>query len=59
MGLKAPGLLTFMLSVLLTVAVLFVFFFNAQIPFLQDAGAFWGLLAAQIILILGCTMRGL
>jgi hypothetical protein len=59
MGLKAPGLLTFMASVLLTVAVLFTIFFKADIPLLKEAGGFWALLLAQVILILGCTMRGL
>ena len=58
-GLKAPGILTFMSSVILTVAVIFVWFFDAQIPFLQGPGMIVGLLVAQLILILGCTMRGL
>jgi hypothetical protein len=59
MGLKAPGILTFMISVILTVAVLFVWFFDAQISILQGPGLLVGLLTAQVILILGCTMRGL
>lgn len=59
MGLKAPSLLTFMVSVILTVAVLFTMFFKAQIPFISDGNTFWTLLGAQILLILGCTMRRL
>lgn len=59
MGLKAPGILTFMISVILTVAVIFVWFFDAQIALLQGPGMIVGLLLAQFILILGCTMRGL
>lgn len=59
MGLKAPGLLTFMVSVILTVAVLFTIFFKAEIPLLREDGGFWALLLAQVILVLGCTMRGL
>lgn len=59
MGLKAPGILTFMISVILTVAVLFIMFFQAQVPLISGGGEFWTLFAAQIILILGCTMRGL
>ncbi len=59
MGLKAPGILTFMISVILTVAVIFVWFFDAQIPLLQGPGMIVGLLLAQLILVLGCTMRGL
>ena len=59
MVLKAPGILTFMISVILTVAVIFVWIFDAQISVLQGPGMIVGLLLAQIILILGCTMRGL
>lgn len=58
MGLKAPGILTFMLSVILTVTVLIIKFFGADIP-LITGNEFWALLAAQIILIFGCIMRGL
>ena len=55
MGLKAPGLLTFMLSVILTVCILIVKFFDAQIPLIQG-NEFWALLAAHVILLLGCVM---
>jgi len=58
MGLKAPGILTFMFSIVLTVAVLIVKFFGAEIPVLQG-NEFWALLLAQIVLVLGCIMRGL
>ena len=58
MGLKAPGILTFMVSVVLTVVVLIMKFFGAEIPFLIG-NEFWALLLAQVILILGCIMRGL
>jgi hypothetical protein len=58
MGLKAPGILTFMVSIVLTVVVLITKFFGAEIPFL-NGNEFWVLLAAQIILVLGCIMRGL
>jgi len=34
MGLKAPGILTFMVSIILTVTVLIMKLFGAQIPFL-------------------------
>jgi phosphatidylglycerophosphate synthase len=59
MGLKAPNILTFMLSVILTMAVLFTIFFKAEIPLINEGGGFWALLVAQVVLILGCTMRGL
>ncbi len=58
MGLKAPGILTFMVSIVLTVVVLITKFFGAEIPFL-NGNEFWVLLAAQVILVLGCIMRGL
>lgn len=58
MGLKAPGILTFMVSIILTVTVLIMKFFDAQIPFLMG-NEFWALLLAQVILVLGCVMRGL
>jgi hypothetical protein len=58
MGLKAPGIITFMLSVILTFTVLIIKFFGAQIPFVTG-NEFFALLLAQIILILGCIMRGL
>lgn len=58
MGLKAPGILTFMLSVIITVVVLVVTFFGADIPLLKG-NEFWALLLAQVILVMGCIMRGL
>lgn len=58
MALKAPGIITFMIAIVLTVAVLIVKFFDAQIPFLTG-NEFWALLLAQIVLIFGCIMRGL
>jgi hypothetical protein len=58
MALKAPGILTFMLSVILAVAVLIVKFFGASIPFV-NGNEFWFLLLAHIILVFGCVMRGL
>ena len=58
MGLKAPSILTFMVSVILTVCVLVVKFFPAEIPILMGH-EFWALLAAQVILVVGCLFRGL
>jgi hypothetical protein len=58
MGLKAPGILTFMVSIVLTVTVLIMKFFGAEIPFFVG-NEFWVLLVAQVILIFGCIMRGL
>jgi hypothetical protein len=58
MGLKAPSILTFMLSVILTVVVMITMFFGAQIPLL-NGNEFWALLVAQLLLIIGCMVRGL
>ncbi len=59
MGLKAPGILVFLLSVIVTVVVLIAKLFGA-IPYLDSATTqFYALLGAQILLILGCMMRGL
>lgn len=58
MGLKAPGIMVFLLSVILAVLVLVVRFFGAEIPLIKGH-EFWGLLVAYIILLLGNLMRGL
>jgi hypothetical protein len=57
MGLKAPGLLTFLVSVLLTLAVLLAKV-GIEIPVVSGR-EFLVLLIAQILLIFGCTLRGL
>ena len=60
MALKAPGILIFLLSIVLTLAVLFTKFFGATVPLLSgDATQFYGLLAAYIVLVFGRIMRGL
>jgi hypothetical protein len=60
MVLKAPGILTFLLSIVLALAVLFARYFSASVPLLTgDVVHFYGLLAAYAILLLGCIMRGL
>jgi hypothetical protein len=58
MGLTAPGIITFMVSVILTVCALVAKFFEAQIPLIQGH-EFWALLVAQMILTLGCLIRTL
>lgn len=58
MGLKAPGIVTFMLSVVLAVILLMTKFFGAEMPILQG-NEFWALLAAYSVLVLGCVVRGL
>lgn len=58
MVLKSPGILTFMISVILTVLALVTYFFTASIPFVTGQ-EFWVLLVAELVLIAGCIMRGL
>ena len=58
MGLKAPGILTFMLSVILVVIVIIARFFGAAIP-MVSGNEFYLLLLAHAVLVLGCIMRGL
>jgi hypothetical protein len=49
-----------LLSIVLALAVLFAKFFDATVPLLtQETTQFYGLLLAYVILLLGCTMRGL
>jgi isoprenylcysteine carboxyl methyltransferase (ICMT) family protein YpbQ len=58
MGLKAPGLLTFLLAVILTVCIVVVKFFSAEIPWIKGH-EFWALFAAHMLLMAGCMTRGL
>jgi hypothetical protein len=60
MVLKAPGILTFLLSIIVALAVLFAKFFGAAVPLLTgETTHFYGMLAAYVILLFGCIMRGL
>ena len=58
MALKAPGILTFMLSIVMVAFVLSVKFFGEEIP-LINGHEFWMLLVAHLMLVFGCLMRGL
>jgi heme/copper-type cytochrome/quinol oxidase subunit 4 len=59
MALKAPGIITFMLSVILTVlAIVTKAYPEAGIPFITGKELLV-LLVAQSVLIMGCIMRGL
>jgi hypothetical protein len=60
MFLKAPGFLIFAASVLLALVVLYARYFGTNVPFATgEASQFYGLLIAYVVLMLGCTMRGL
>lgn len=58
MGLSAPGIITFMTSVIITVIAMITKFYGAQIPMIQGH-EFWALLVAQFILIAGCMIRSI
>ncbi len=58
MGLKAPGILTFMLSVILVVVAFVTKFFGATIPVISGH-EFYVLLLAHMLLVLGCMLRAL
>ncbi len=59
MGLKAPGMLTFLFSFIVVMAVIFARFFDAKIPGLNQYTEFIGLILAYGALALGCMVRGL
>jgi hypothetical protein len=60
MALKQPGILTLLISIVLGLAVLFARFFDASVPLItSETAQFYGLLAAYVILLAGCIMRGL
>ncbi|MEQ1647077.1 MAG: hypothetical protein ABL898_00705 [Hyphomicrobiaceae bacterium] len=60
MGLKAPSMLTFLISLVLALAVMFAKYFGATVPGLNgDTTQFSGLLVAYLILMLGCLLRSL
>ena len=57
LGLKAPGMLTFLVSLVIMLAVLGAKYFGASIPGLtHDATQFSGLLAAYVLLMFGCLL---
>lgn len=60
MALKAPGILIFLLSMVLALAVVVAKALPALLPLLSGATVqFYALLAAYVVLVLGCIMRGL
>jgi hypothetical protein len=60
MGLSAPNLLTFLISFVIVLAVVFAKYFGASIPGLSsEAAPFVGLLIAYLILWMGCLFRWL
>jgi hypothetical protein len=58
--LKAPGILVFAASIILAAVILYGRYIGTQVSLVSsDASQFYGLLAAYVILVLGCIMRGL
>ncbi len=58
MVLKSPGIITFMLSLILVVCAIVVQFFGASIP-LISGHEFLTVLIAYIVLLSGCLVRAL
>jgi heme/copper-type cytochrome/quinol oxidase subunit 3 len=59
MGLKAPGMITFLISFIIMMAVIFAKFFGARIPGLNENTEFIGLFIAYCVLSAGCLLRSL
>ncbi len=60
MGLKAPSILTFLVSVIIVVTVLLIRFAGAEVPFIRgNAHEFWALLFAYLLLAAGSLTRSL
>jgi len=60
MALKAPGILIFTLSIIVSLAVLFARFLGSNVPLLTaDTTQFYAMWGAYLVLVLGCVMRGL
>lgn len=58
MGLKAPGIFTFLLSIILAVVTLMVVFFGAEIPGIKG-NELASLLTAYGLLVVGCLVKWL
>lgn len=60
MGLSSPSLITFLLSFIVAMAVLFAKYFGAAIPGLTSEGMqFAGMFIAYLLLATGCLIRNL
>jgi hypothetical protein len=57
--LKAPGILTFLISILLALGTLYARYFSTNVPFLTgDATQFYALLGAYVILHHAGVVKG-
>jgi hypothetical protein len=60
MGLSSPSLVTFLISFVVAMAVMFAKYFGAAIPGLTSDGMqFAGMVLAYLLLVLGCLVRTL
>ena len=60
MSLSSPSLITFLLSFVVAMAVLFAKYFGAAIPGLTSDGMqFAGMVVAYLLLMMGCLVRSL
>lgn len=58
MGLKAPGILTFTLSIILVVIAAGSKYAQAHLPFV-NGNEFALVVLAHLVLVVGCVVRGL
>ncbi|MGI9475832.1 MAG: hypothetical protein ACR2PI_03950 [Hyphomicrobiaceae bacterium] len=60
MGLSTPSLITFLISFVVAMAVMFAKYFGAAIPGLTSEGMqFAGMVIAYLLLVMGCLVRTL
>ncbi len=60
MFLKAPGIVIFVVSIVVALVVLYARYVGIYVSFLTgEASQFYGMLIAYVVLVLGCIMRGL
>jgi len=60
MSLSSPSLITFLLSFVVAMAVMFARYFGAAIPGLTGESAqFAGLVVAYLLLMIGCLVRNI
>lgn len=57
-GLKAPGILTFVLSIILVVIAVGSKYAQAHLPFV-NGNEFALVVVAHVVLVIGCIVRGL
>jgi hypothetical protein len=59
MGLKAPHIFTFLVSMIIVIMVVMVKFAGANVPFMKGQEVFWPMLIAYLLLAGGSLTRSL